>query len=197
MLFLHICGRQRLPDGQVKIALIGMGAANVATYHLLKTAGANPAAVIACDSEGILNKRRHDIEEQQAEFTDKWRVCCESNPEGITGGIAEALGGAHVCIAFVRSDPALIKPEWVKRMAPNAIVLACSDPLPEIWPWDAKEAGARVVGTGREDFPNQINNSLGFRRYDLGELGLQLRRRRQGTQQRHRKCQARTPAIVV
>jgi malate dehydrogenase (oxaloacetate-decarboxylating) len=148
--------------GQVKMAMIGMGAANVATYRLLKAAGADPAAVIACDSKGALHKKRHDIEERQAEFTDKWRVCCESNPEGVTGGIAEALRGADVCIAFAKSDPDLIKPEWVRSMATNAIVFACSNPLLEIWPWDAKEAGARVVGTGRGDFPNRINNSLGF-----------------------------------
>src|SRR5579883_3207753 len=61
--------------GLVKIALIGMGAANVATYRLLKAAGADPAAIIACDSRGVLHKDRHDIEERQAEFTDKWRVC--------------------------------------------------------------------------------------------------------------------------
>ncbi len=161
--------------GQVQIAMIGMGAANVANYRLLKAAGADPAAVIACDSKGVLHKGRHDIEERQAEFTDKWRVCCESNPEGRTGGIAEALRGADVCIAFARSDPALIKPEWVKRMARGAIVFACSNPLPEIWPWEAQEAGARVVGTGRGDFPNQVNNSLGFPAIFRGTLDVRAR----------------------
>ena len=161
--------------GQVKIAMIGMGAANVATYRLLEAAGANPAAVVACDSKGILHKRRHDIEERQAEFTDKWRVCSESNAEGVTGGIAEALRGADVCISFAKSDPDLIKPEWVKSMAENAIVFACSNPLPEIWPWDAREAGARVMGTGRGDFPNQINNSLGFPAIFRGTLDVRAR----------------------
>jgi malate dehydrogenase (oxaloacetate-decarboxylating) len=158
--------------GQVKIAMIGMGAANVATYRLLKAAGADPAAIVACDSKGILHKGRHDIEERQAEFTDKWRVCCESNAEGMTGGIAKALRGSDVCVAFARSDPGLIKPEWVKGMAKNAIIFACSNPLPEIWPWDAKEAGARVVGTGRGDFPNQVNNSLGFPAIFRGTLDV-------------------------
>jgi malate dehydrogenase (oxaloacetate-decarboxylating) len=160
---------------QVKIAMIGMGAANVANYRLLKAAGADPAAVVACDSKGVLHKGRHDIEERQAEFTDKWRVCRESNAEGVTGGIAEALRGVDVCIAFAKSDPDLIKPEWVRSMAPNAIVFACSNPLPEIWPWDAKEAGARVVGTGRSDFPNQINNSLGFPAIFRGTLDVRAR----------------------
>ena len=161
--------------GQVKIAMIGMGAANVASYRLLKAAGIDPAAVIACDSKGVLHKGRHDIEERQAEFTDKWRVCCETNPERVTGGIGEALWGADVCIAFAKSDPELIKPEWVKHMASSPIVFACSNPLPEIWPWDAREAGARVVGTGRGDFPNQINNSLGFPAIFRGTLDVRAR----------------------
>jgi malate dehydrogenase (oxaloacetate-decarboxylating) len=161
--------------GQVKIAMIGMGAANVATYRLLKAAGADPAAIVACDSKGILHKGRHDIEERQTEFADKWRVCCETSARGVTGGIAEALRGADVCVAFARSDPGLITPAWVKSMAAKAIVFACSNPLPEIWPWDAKEAGAAVVGTGRGDFPNQINNSLGFPAIFRGTLDVRAR----------------------
>jgi len=161
--------------GRVKITMIGMGAANVASYRLLKAAGIDAAAVVACDSKGVLHKGRHDIEERQAEFADKWSVCCETNREGVTGGIAEALRGADVCIAFAKSDPDLIKPAWVKCMASNAIVFACSNPLPEIWPWDAKESGARVVGTGRGDFPNQINNSLGFPAIFRGSLDVRAR----------------------
>ena len=155
--------------------MIGMGAANVASYRLLMAAGIDPAAVVACDSKGVLHKGRHDIEERQAEFADKWRVCCETNPERVTGGIGEALWGADVCIAFAKSDPELIKPEWVKHMASSPIVFACSNPLPEIWPWDAREAGARVVGTGRGDFPNQINNSLGFPAIFRGTLDVRAR----------------------
>lgn len=146
----------------IKIAMIGMGAANVATYRLLKKCGVDPAGIVACDSKGILDRNRQDIEEQQEKFADKWRVCQESNLEGAQGGIREALRGADVCIAFAKSDPGLIKPDWVKAMAKDAVVFACSNPLPEIWPWEVKEAGARVIGTGRGDFPNQVNNSLGF-----------------------------------
>jgi malate dehydrogenase (oxaloacetate-decarboxylating) len=65
-------------------------------------------------------------------------------------------------VALSRSGPGVIKPEWVATMAPNAIVFACANPVPEIWPWEAQEAGARVVATGRSDFLNQVNNSLGF-----------------------------------
>ncbi|HEW89831.1 MAG TPA: malate dehydrogenase, partial [Candidatus Bathyarchaeota archaeon] len=78
------------------------------------------------------------------------------------GGIPEALKGADVCIAMSRPGPGIIKPEWVRQMADDAIVFSCANPIPEIWPWEAKEAGARIVATGRSDFPNQINNSLGF-----------------------------------
>ncbi|HLH32884.1 MAG TPA: malic enzyme-like NAD(P)-binding protein, partial [Terriglobia bacterium] len=95
----------------IRIAMVGMGAANVATYRLLKAAGISPAALIACDSKGTLHRDRHDIEAMQTEFEDKWRVCCESNLERVRGGIEQALRGADVCIAFSRSGPDTIRPE--------------------------------------------------------------------------------------
>jgi malate dehydrogenase (oxaloacetate-decarboxylating) len=146
----------------VRIAMIGMGAANVSTYRLLKAAGLDTSSIIACDTEGILHRGRHDIEAKQAEFEDKWRVCRETNPERVTGGIQEALRGADVCIAFSRPGPDVIRPDWIRSMARDAIVFACANPIPEIWPWDAKDAGAAIVATGRSDFPNQLNNSLVF-----------------------------------
>lgn len=146
----------------VRIAMIGMGAANVASYRLLKAYGVNPVQIVACDSRGTLHRDRRDIEARQTEFSEKWAVCRESNPELVTGGIGPALRGADVCIAFARSDPTLIEPAWIRAMAKNAIVFACANPEPEIWPSAAKEAGARVVATGRSDFPNQLNNSLVF-----------------------------------
>jgi len=160
---------------KIKIAMIGMGAANVATYRLLKASGVDPGGVVVCDSKGTLHKGRHDVEEQQEEFADKWRVCNETNAEGVVGGIAEALRGADVCIAFSRPGPGTIKPEWVRGMAKDAIVFPCANPIPEIWPWEAKEAGARIVGTGRSDFPNQLNNSLGFPGIFRGTLDVRAR----------------------
>jgi malate dehydrogenase (oxaloacetate-decarboxylating) len=80
----------------------------------------------------------------------------------VIGGIEEALKGADVCVAFAGPGPDLILPEWIKAMNKDAIVFACANPIPEIWPWEAQEAGARIVATGRGDFPNQVNNSLGF-----------------------------------
>jgi malate dehydrogenase (oxaloacetate-decarboxylating) len=148
--------------GEVRIAMVGMGAANVAAYRLLKSYGVNPAQIVACDSRGTLHRDRRDIEGQQAEFAEKWMVCQESNPQRIAGGIEQTLRGADVCVAFARSDPKLIDPAWVRGMAQDAIVFACANPMPEIWPSDAKAAGARIVATGRGDFPNQLNNSLVF-----------------------------------
>ena len=148
--------------GAVRIAMVGMGAANVAIYRLLKAAGIEPQAVIACDTQGTLHRGRADIEAQQGLFVEKWRVCTETNPRRVAEGIPDALRGADVCIAFSQPGPDVIRPEWVRTMAPDAIVFACANPVPEIWPWDAKAAGARIVATGRSDFPNQVNNSLGF-----------------------------------
>jgi malate dehydrogenase (oxaloacetate-decarboxylating) len=155
--------------------MIGMGAANVATYRILKESGADPSSIVACDARGTLHSRRHDLEERQGEYTDKWRVCQQTNAERIVGGIAEALRGADVCVAFSASGPDIIKPEWVRAMARDAVVFACANPVPEIWPWAAKEAGARIVATGRSDFPNQINNALGFPGIFRGALDVRAR----------------------
>jgi malate dehydrogenase (oxaloacetate-decarboxylating) len=145
--------------GQIRVAMIGMGAANVPTYRFLKASGADPAKVLACDLGGLLGRHRREYEER-SEYEEQWRICLETNPAGLRGGIAEALRGADVCVAF--SAGGIIKAGWVAQMAKDAILFACANPVPEIWPWEAKEAGARIVATGRSDFPNQVNNSLVF-----------------------------------
>jgi malate dehydrogenase (oxaloacetate-decarboxylating) len=147
---------------RVRIAMIGMGAANVAVYRLLRASGADIASIVACDSQGTLHSGRTDIAARQDDYSDKWRVCTETNGARIAGGIAEALRGADVCIAFSQSGPGIIRPDWIRTMAKDAIVFACANPVPEIWPWEAQEGGARIVATGRSDFPNQVNNSLAF-----------------------------------
>ncbi len=159
----------------VRFALVGMGAANVATLRLLLASGVSMEQIIATDSRGILHRDRHDVASSVADFPDKWRLCQESNPDNRRGDTAEALQGAHVCIAFAKPGPGTIKPEWVAGMERNSIVFACSNPVPEIWPWEAKEAGARIVGTGRSDFPNQLNNSLGFPAIFRGALDVRAR----------------------
>jgi malate dehydrogenase (oxaloacetate-decarboxylating) len=146
----------------VSIAFIGSGAANVACARLIFASGADPAKSLVVDSKGILHKGRHDIELRKAEFVDKWKMCQITNAGGLEGGIPDAMKGADVLIALSKSGPGVILPEWVKGMADGPVVFACANPVPEIWPWEAKEAGAAVFATGRSDFPNQVNNSLGF-----------------------------------
>jgi len=147
---------------EVKVTLVGTGAANVATLRLLLASGVKFGNVIATDSKGILHPDREDIAARKIEAAEKWKICINSNAEGRQGSVADALRGADVCIACSKPGPGTILPEWVATMAEDAIVFPCANPIPEIWPWEAKEAGARIVGTGRSDFPNQINNSLGF-----------------------------------
>ncbi len=158
-----------------RFALVGLGAANVATLRLLEASGVSLQQVIATDSRGILHKDRTDIAAQAEDYPDKWRVCLGSNPDDVRGGVAEAMAGADVCIAFAQPGPGTIKPEWVARMARDSIVFPCANPVPEIWPWEAHEAGARIVGTGRSDFPNQLNNSLGFPAIFRGALDVRAR----------------------
>jgi malate dehydrogenase (oxaloacetate-decarboxylating) len=160
---------------EVKIAFIGAGASNVAISRLIFAFGATPELCTIVDSKGILNKERADIALRKAEYVDKWRLCNTTNAEGRSGGIAEALIGADVCVALSQNGPDVIKKEWVSKMAKDAIVFVCANPIPEMWPWDAKEAGAAIVATGRSDFPNQVNNSLGFPGIFRGALDVRAK----------------------
>lgn len=155
---------------KIKIAMIGVGAANIATVRLLLAAGMPSENIVMCDSRGILHKGRSDIKETHQ---DKLRIIEITNAAQCTGGIPEAMEGADAVIALSRPGPDTIKKEWVKAMARDAIVFACANPIPEIWPWEAKEAGAAIVSTGRSDFPNQVNNSLGFPAIFRGVLDIQ------------------------
>jgi len=157
------------------VALVGAGAANVATSRLFFAWGIKPENTYVVDSKGILNKGRKDLETKKTEFVDKWKLCQTTNKEQRTGGTAEALNGVDVCVALSKSEPGTIKKEWVAKMNKDSIVFACANPLPEIWPWEAKEAGARIVATGRSDFPNQINNSLGFPGIFRGTLDVRAK----------------------
>jgi len=144
---------------QVQVAMIGAGAANIAVSRIMIAAGVNPGNIIMVDSKGILHPGRTELKEK---FHEKWNMCLKSNKEGRTGGMREALKGVDACIAMSRPGPGVITPDMVRLMNEDAIVFACANPIPEIWPWEAKEGGAKVIATGRSDFPNQVNNSLGF-----------------------------------
>ena len=85
------------------------------------------------------------------------------------------MKGMDVCISFSTPGPNVIQKEWVASMAKDAIIVAGANPVPEIWPWEAKEAGARIVATGRSDFPNQLNNSLGFPGIFRGALDVRAK----------------------
>jgi len=156
---LNIVGK-RIED--VEIAVVGAGAANIATVRLLVEAGADPKKMYVVDSKGLLHSGRKDLEDKKEENPYKWKLCLETNGEERTGEIINAIKGTDVVIAASKPGPDTIKKEWISAMNDDAIVFAMANPVPEIWPWDAKEAGARIVGTGRSDFPNQINNSLVF-----------------------------------
>jgi malate dehydrogenase (oxaloacetate-decarboxylating) len=160
---------------EVSIAFIGCGASNVACARLIFASGAQPALCRMVDSRGLLNKARLDIAMRKAEFVDKWKLCQITNAEGRSGGIPEALRGADVVIALSTPGPDVLKKEWIASMAPDPIVFACANPIPEIWPWEAQAAGAAVIATGRSDFPNQVNNSLAFPAIFRGVLDVRAR----------------------
>jgi malate dehydrogenase (oxaloacetate-decarboxylating) len=160
---------------EVKIAFVGTGASNVACSRLIFGSGADPAKCFMVDSKGILGTHRKDLELRKAEYVDKWHLCQTTNAEGRQGSIPDAMKGADMVIGLSRSGPGVILPEWVETMADDAIVFACANPVPEIWPWEAKAAGARIVATGRSDFPNQVNNSLGFPGIFRGALDVRAR----------------------
>ena len=156
---LKVVGKKK---EEVRVTFVGCGASNVACSRLAFAWGVDPANAMMVDSQGILGKYRNDLFIRRHEFIDKWRLSEITNAEERRGDIREALQGADVVVALSRPGPGVILPEWVKLMAKDAIVFACANPLPEIWPWEAKAAGAAIVATGRSDFPNQVNNSLGF-----------------------------------
>ncbi len=137
----------------IKIAVNGAGAAAIAITKLLLRAGAKN--ITLCDKAGIIYKSREKnmnwIKHEIAEIT---------NPENLRGNLSDAMKGADVFIGV--SAPRSVNQEMVRSMARDAIIFACANPTPEIFPDEAKAAGAKIVSTGRSDFPNQINNVLAF-----------------------------------
>lgn len=142
--------KKSLPMARIVIA--GAGAAGVAVAKLLRAAGA--AHIVVLDSKGIIGSQRADLSGHKKELAG-W-----TNESNITGGLRDALAGADVLVGV--SGPGLATAADIKLMAPRSIVFALANPTPEILPDEAKKGGALIVGTGRSDFPNQINNSLAF-----------------------------------
>lgn len=154
---LKVAGKEL---GRCRLVFFGAGASNTTIARLILQAGADPDKVAMFDSRGGLHAGRADIA-ADPRFYRKWEICRTTNPSRLDD-VAQGLAGADVLISLSKPGPDVIRPEWVRRMAKNAIVFACANPVPEIYPYAAKEAGALVVATGRGDFPNQVNNSLGF-----------------------------------
>ena len=160
---------------EVKCAVVGAGASGINIAKLMMLAGLEPENVVLVDSKGILSRDRYDRETLEAKFKEKWEMCLKTNPQRMSGGIPDAIKGRDILISASTPGPGTIKPEWIKAMNKDAIVFAEANPVPEIWPWEAKEAGARIVATGRSDFPNQVNNSLGFPGIFRGALDVRAK----------------------
>ena len=139
-------------DKNVKIVTVGAGAAGIAIVKMLLTAGFHN--ITMCDKQGALYVGCPGMNWAQAEMAER------TNPEQTPGTLAEKLVGADVFIGT--SAPGLVTTEMVSTMNRDAILFACANPTPEIFPEDAKAGGARIISTGRSDYPNQINNVLAF-----------------------------------
>ena len=151
---------------QVKIVVAGSGAAGTAIMELID-AYANPE-IIAVDSVGIISSNRKDLN------SEKIKLLNFTNKNHISGDLADALIGADVFIGV--SKPGIISPDMIKTMNSDPIIFAMANPLPEIMPDKAKEAGAAIAATGRSDFPNQINNALVFPGIFKGALDNDVRK---------------------
>ena len=155
------------PLKRVKAVINGAGAAGTAIYKMLRAIGVTD--IIICDSKGIISLERFSsLSKEKIELLEK------TNRDNISGGLAEAVKERDLFIGV--SGPKLLTKEMVESMADEAVVFAMSNPEPEIMPDLAKEAGAKIVGTGRSDFPNQINNVLVFPGIFKGALKARAKR---------------------
>ncbi|SLM18458.1 putative NAD-dependent malic enzyme 4 [uncultured spirochete] len=159
---------------EAKIVLLGAGASNTTIARLILADGGDPAKLVLFDSKGSLHAGRKDIEEDRRYYR-KWELCVATNPRRYASEV-EALKDADVLIALSKPGPNTVKREWIRAMAPKSIVFACANPVPEIWPYAAKEEGAYIVATGRGDFPNQVNNSVCFPGILKGALLVRARK---------------------
>jgi malate dehydrogenase (oxaloacetate-decarboxylating) len=162
------------PISEMKIVINGSGAAGVAITKLLLGIGVNSSKdicaknIVICDSKGIIGHHREDIRGNLV----KTELATLTNIENQTGGLAEALKGADVFVGVSVGD--VVTPDMVQEMNDRPIIFAMANPIPEIMPELAKQAGAFIVGTGRSDFPNQINNVLIFPGIFKGALMAQV-----------------------
>ncbi|MHC1683323.1 MAG: NADP-dependent malic enzyme [Clostridiaceae bacterium] len=149
----------------IKVVINGAGAAGTAISKLLLSSGVKN--LIACDKVGVLYKDMEGLDSAKAALAEI------TNPDRIKGSLKDALVGADVFIGV--SAPGVVKFEMVQAMNKDAIIFAMANPTPEIMPEEAREGGARIIGTGRSDFPNQINNVLAFPGIFRGALDVRAK----------------------
>ncbi|MBN1538572.1 MAG: NADP-dependent malic enzyme [Candidatus Thermoplasmatota archaeon] len=160
---------------EMQVTMIGAGAANIRIADILVQIGVRQKNIIMCDSRGVLNEEREDLEHLKGTNMEKYRACLEYSGSSLGRTMETCTRGSDALLCASRPIPGTVTKKMVKDMANMSIVFAAANPEPEIWPWDAKEAGAYVVATGRSDFPNQINNSLGFPGIFRGTLDVRAR----------------------
>lgn len=153
------------PLSECKAVINGSGAAGIAIAKLLMTLGLKD--VILCDRTGAIYKGRDNLNPYKAEIAEI------SNKEIVKGSLTDAVCGSDIFIGV--SAPGVLTADMIKTMNDNAIVLAMANPVPEIMPDEAKAAGAAIVGTGRSDFPNQINNVVAFPGIFRGALDVRAK----------------------
>ena len=144
----------------IKIVLIGAGAANTSVARFLLLSGANPRNLIMFDSNGALSRKRQDIRANPTAFV-QWDLCKKTNLNQVQTQ-EKAFKNADAVIALSKPGPNTFDPKLISTMAQKPITFLCANPVPEIYPEVAKEHGAYIIATGRGDYPNQINNSLCF-----------------------------------
>ena len=149
----------------IKVVINGAGAAGTAISNLLLLAGVKN--LIACDKVGILYRGMEKIDDAKTDLAER------TNPDNLKGALADALVGADVFVGV--SAPGIVSQDMVRSMSKDSIIFAMANPTPEIMPEDAKAAGARVIGTGRSDFPNQVNNVLAFPGIFRGALDVRAK----------------------
>ena len=147
------------------VAFSGAGAAGVAIAKLFKKVGVKD--ILMCDRHGIISSANENLNEAKRD------IASFTNKDGRTGTLADAMSGADIFVGV--SAPNVVTEEMVRSMNPGAVVMAMANPVPEIMPDLAKKAGAAVVGTGRSDFPNQINNVLAFPGIFRGALDVRAK----------------------
>jgi malate dehydrogenase (oxaloacetate-decarboxylating) len=166
--------RKRFED--LNIVVCGAGAAGFAITRMLRCIGYDPNLcssvndIIVCDTRGIIHRDREGLYANKYKFI----ISAETNKKGRTGDLTDAMQGADVCIGV--SVPAVITPAMIRSMNKDPIVFALAHPMPEILPHDARQAGAAIVGTGRNEYPNQINYALAFPGIFRGALDVHATR---------------------